>query len=97
MSTSKLKHDPLLICVQVASMILDNKKLEFYNYDGDYKPYLEDVRNRLNEVAEGWSREAKDHCLQETEKSFSVSFHPLLPFAWLIFQVQGHVLRLKIL
>ena len=57
---------------QVASMILDNKKLEFYNYDGDYKPFLEDVRDRLNSVAEGWTRDQKDRCLQETEKSFQV-------------------------
>ena len=59
-------------------MILDNKKLEFYNYDGDYKPFLEDVRNRLNEVAEQWTREQKDHCLQETEKSFQASLLPTI-------------------
>ena len=57
---------------QIASMLLDKRELEFYKYDGDYKPMLEGVRNTLNDVAESWTREQKDRCLQETEKSFSV-------------------------
>ena len=61
-------------------MILDGRELEFYKYDGDYKPLLEKVRETLNEVAAGWTREQKDHCLEETEESFKVrrrgSLHP---------------------
>lgn len=57
---------------QVASMILDGRELEFYKYEGDYKPLLEDVRDKLNDVALNWSREQKDHCLGETEQSFKV-------------------------
>lgn len=53
-------------------MILDGRELEFYKYDGDYKPLLEDVRDKLNDVALSWSREQKDHCLGETEQSFKV-------------------------
>ena len=53
-------------------MILDGRELEFYKYDGDFKPLLEDVRDKLNEVASNWSREQKDHCLGETEQSFKV-------------------------
>ena len=53
-------------------MILDGRELEFYKYNGDYKPFLEDVRDNLNEVASNWSREQKDHCLGETEQSFKV-------------------------
>ena len=64
--------------LQVASMILDGRQLEFYKYNGDYKPYLEDVRDRLNEVASAWSRDQKDHCLGETEQSFRVCCLPSL-------------------
>jgi len=62
-----------MIGTKVASMILDNKTLEFYKYDGDHKPLLENVRDRLNKVAENWSREQKDQCLEETEMSFKYS------------------------
>lgn len=42
-------------------------------YNGDYKPLLEGVRQQLNETAEGWTREEKDHCLDETQMSFRYS------------------------
>ena len=42
-------------------------------YDRDYKPLLEGVRQQLNETAEGWTREEKDHCLDETQMSFRYS------------------------
>ena len=42
-------------------------------YDGDFRPKLDAVREELNAVAEGWTREQKDQCLQETEKSFAYS------------------------
>ena len=41
--------------------------------EGDFRPKLDAVREQLNAVAEGWTREQKDQCLQETEKSFSLS------------------------
>lgn len=66
-------------------MILDGRQLEFYKYDGDYKPFLEDVRDRLNVVADSWSREQKDHCLEETEQSFRVTLRiTWLPFVCLV-------------
>ena len=42
-------------------------------YEGDFKQKLDAVRAQLNAVAEGWTREDKDRCLQETEKSFAYS------------------------
>jgi hypothetical protein len=53
-------------------MILDGRTLEFYKYEGDYKPLLENVKDSLNRVAENWSRDQKDQCLEETETSFKV-------------------------
>ncbi|KAK9842217.1 hypothetical protein WJX81_001029 [Elliptochloris bilobata] len=62
-----------MIGTKVAGMLLDGRELEFYRYDGEVREKLDAVRERLNEVAEGWSREQKDRCLAETEKSFSYS------------------------
>ncbi|CAK0782606.1 hypothetical protein CVIRNUC_005810 [Coccomyxa viridis] len=62
-----------MIGTKVAQMILDSKQLNFYKYDGDYKPMLDGVRQALNDVAEGWTREQKDHCLDETMMSFRYS------------------------
>lgn len=66
------------LVVQVASMILDKRELEFYKYETDYKVLLGNVRDKINTVAEGWSREEKDHCLQETEASFKVCSMPIM-------------------
>uniref|UniRef100_A0A804R8U0 PRONE domain-containing protein n=1 Tax=Zea mays TaxID=4577 RepID=A0A804R8U0_MAIZE len=51
----------------------DSKDLEFYKWEGNLSQLLQNVRNKLNQVASSWSREEKDHCLEETEKSFSYS------------------------
>ncbi|XP_028753849.1 heme oxygenase 1, chloroplastic-like [Neltuma alba] len=58
---------------KVAEKILNNKELEFYKWDGDLSQLLQNVRDKLNKVAEGWTREEKNHCLEETEKSFKFS------------------------
>ncbi|XVE71448.1 hypothetical protein DITRI_Ditri10aG0151100 [Diplodiscus trichospermus] len=55
---------------KVAEKILDNKELDFYKWDGDLSQLLQNVRDKLNKVAESWTRDEKNHCLEETEKSF---------------------------
>ncbi|XP_019437504.1 PREDICTED: heme oxygenase 1, chloroplastic-like [Lupinus angustifolius] len=62
-----------MIGKKVAQKILNNKELEFYKWDGDLSQLLQNVRDKLNKVAEEWIREEKDHCLEETEKSFKFS------------------------
>ncbi|XP_058113249.1 heme oxygenase 1, chloroplastic-like [Magnolia sinica] len=62
-----------MIGKKVAEKILNNKELEFYKWDSDLSKLLHDVKEKLNKVAESWSREEKDHCLEETEKSFKYS------------------------
>ncbi|KAK1420978.1 hypothetical protein QVD17_22989 [Tagetes erecta] len=59
-----------MIGKKVASKILNGKELEFYKWDGDLSQLLQNVREKLNRVAENWTRDEKNHCLQETEKSF---------------------------
>ncbi|XP_076959503.1 heme oxygenase 1, chloroplastic-like [Bidens hawaiensis] len=59
-----------MIGKKVAAKILNGKELEFYKWDGDLSQLLQNVREKLNRVAENWTRDEKNHCLQETEKSF---------------------------
>ncbi|XWS70690.1 hypothetical protein CRYUN_Cryun03dG0068600 [Craigia yunnanensis] len=62
-----------MIGKKVAEKILDNKELEFYKWDGELSQLLQNVRDKLNKVAESWARDEKNHCLEETEKSFKFS------------------------
>ncbi|KAB1209084.1 Heme oxygenase 1, chloroplastic [Morella rubra] len=62
-----------MIGKKVAEKILNGKELEFYKWDGDLSQLLQNVREKLNKVAEDWTREEKNHCLEETEKSFKYS------------------------
>lgn len=57
-------------------MLLGGKQLQFYQWDGDVSQLLDGVRASLNELAEGWTREQKDHCLQETLDAFKVQWAP---------------------
>ncbi|KAI8473643.1 MAG: heme oxygenase-like protein [Monoraphidium minutum] len=68
-----------MIGSKVSSMILDNAELEFYKYDGEVGALLDAVRVKINELAEGWSRDQKDHCLKETTATFKYS-GSLMPF-----------------
>ncbi|OMO60758.1 heme oxygenase-like protein [Corchorus capsularis] len=62
-----------IIGKKVAQKILNNKVLEFYKWDaGELSQLLQNVRDKLNKVAEKWNREEKNHCLEETEKSFKL-------------------------
>ncbi|MFQ6638348.1 hypothetical protein Gotur_015916 [Gossypium turneri] len=59
-----------IIAKKVAEKILDSRELEFYKWDGELSQLLQNVRDKLNKVAENWSREDKNRCLGETEISF---------------------------
>lgn len=56
-----------------AEKILGGKELEFYKWDGELPKLLQNVRDKLNKVAESWTREEKNRCLEETELSFKHS------------------------
>lgn len=62
-----------MIGKKVSGMILGGRELEFYKWDGDLKQLLQTVRDDINEIANSWSREQKDHCLEQTEMSFKCS------------------------
>ncbi|KAJ4708267.1 Heme oxygenase 1 [Melia azedarach] len=60
-----------MIGKKVAEKILHKKDLEFYKWDGDLSQLLQNVRDKLNKVAESWTREEKNHCLEEKLKNHS--------------------------
>ena len=62
-----------MIGTQVGKMLSLSRPLAFYEYEGEMADHLAAVREKINDVAEKWSREEKDHCLAETAKSFELS------------------------
>lgn len=62
-----------MIGKKVSEMILDSTTLDFYKWDGDVKDKLSAVKDKINELADSWTREQKDHCLEETHLSFKYS------------------------
>eukprot|EP00877_Chromochloris_zofingiensis_P007725 jgi/Chrzof1/3205/Cz12g15230.t1_HO[v5.2] len=62
-----------MIGSKVAGMILDGQQLKFYQWDGDVSTLLDNVRNKINVLAESWTPEQKTHCLRETEDTFKWS------------------------
>lgn len=62
-----------MIGAQVSKAALDMWMGDFYKWDGDVKQLVQGVRDRINRIAEGWSREEKDACLKETARTFQYS------------------------
>ncbi|KAI4973074.1 hypothetical protein ZWY2020_016918 [Hordeum vulgare] len=58
---------------KIADKILDKKELEFYKWEGTLSDLLQNVREKLNQVASSWTQEEKNRCLEETETSFAYS------------------------
>jgi len=59
-----------MIGKQMASLLLEKKTLEFYKWDGDINKIKIDVKNSIEEMAEKWSREEKDMCIEATMGAF---------------------------
>lgn len=62
-----------MIGAQVSKLALDMWMGDFYKWDGEVKDLVAGVREKLNRVAETWSRDAKDSCLKETPRTFNYS------------------------
>ncbi|XP_047270993.1 heme oxygenase 1, chloroplastic isoform X3 [Capsicum annuum] len=65
---------------KVAEKILNKKELEFYKWDGDVSQLLQNVRDKLNKVAENWTREQKNHCLRGHSPINILLMHNFLRF-----------------
>ena len=62
-----------MIGKKMSDLLLDGKELEFYKWDGDLQEMMAAVKASINAVAEDWDEAQKQHCLEETEKSFKLS------------------------
>ncbi|KAL2943478.1 putative inactive heme oxygenase 2 chloroplastic [Bienertia sinuspersici] len=59
-----------VIAKQVAQKLVNQRDLEFFNWEGDEQELLKEVREKLNRLSEHWSRDDKNKCLKEATKSF---------------------------
>lgn len=62
-----------MIGKQVSEAALDGWMGKFYQWEGNVKNHLDGVREKLNEMAKGWSEEEKKACLEETPVTFKMS------------------------
>jgi len=61
-----------MIGKMMAEKLLDGRTLEFYQWGGEEpkEALLPDLRDKIDAIADAWSREQKDACLAETASSF---------------------------
>eukprot|EP01036_Dinobryon_divergens_P024008 gene24008-32415_t len=59
-----------MIGKRLGDLLLDGKVLRFYMWDGDVKQLLEDAKSKIDVIAETWSAEEKQACLEETIACF---------------------------
>lgn len=62
-----------MIGKKVSEVALDGWMGEFYKWEGDVRKLLDAVRNSLNMMADDWSQEEKQACLEETPTTFKDS------------------------
>merc|ERR1719163_539645 len=62
-----------MIGKKVWDMLLDGRTLDFYQWEGDLPEMMAAVKADINTLAEGWTEEQRQHCLDETMKSFQYS------------------------
>ena len=62
-----------MIGAQVSKSVLDGWMGEFYKWDGDVRKLLDSVRGSINNVADSWSEEEKQACIEETPRTFEYS------------------------
>jgi heme oxygenase len=59
-----------MIGAKLSQALLGGRTLAFHSYDGDFRPLLDAVRAKIDDMAGAWSRPDKDRCLDETAASF---------------------------
>lgn len=59
-----------MIGAKMAELLLEKKVLKFYSWDGDVKQLLDETRRKIDVIANTWTAEEKQKCLEETMLSF---------------------------
>jgi len=59
-----------MIGKQMSSLLLDNKVLEFYKWDGNVNKIKDQVKNNFEIMASEWSSDDKEQCVNATAAAF---------------------------
>jgi len=59
-----------MIGKQMSSLLLDNKTLEFYKWDGNINAIKDRVKGDIEDFVANWSREERKRCTDETAAAF---------------------------
>ncbi|KAJ0606848.1 putative Heme oxygenase (biliverdin-producing) [Helianthus annuus] len=59
-----------VIARKVSEKLLEGKELTICKWPGDHEELLKGMRDKLNALAQHWSRDEKNKCLKETSKCF---------------------------
>jgi len=60
-----------MIGKQMSKLLLDGETLEFYKWrSGDVNELKTETKARIEEIAQDWSREEQDNCVNETASAF---------------------------
>ena len=59
-----------MIGKQMSALLLDRKTLEFYKWDGDLNEIKGAVKESIEQMAQGWTREQRDMCVDATMDAF---------------------------
>ncbi|KAI3686763.1 hypothetical protein L1987_80450 [Smallanthus sonchifolius] len=59
-----------VIARKVSEKLLEGRELEICKWPGDPEELLKGMRDKLNALAQHWSRDEKNKCLKETSKCF---------------------------
>lgn len=59
-----------MIGKQMSALLLDKKTLEFYKWDGDLNAIKGRVKENIEKMADAWTREEKDQCVDATAATF---------------------------
>lgn len=59
-----------MIGKRMSALLLDKKTLEFYKWDGDINEIKVKVKGDIEKMADAWTREEKDQCVDATAATF---------------------------
>lgn len=59
-----------MIGKKMSDKLLESKTLKFYEWDGDVKVLLDEVRHKFDILASTWNQDEKQACLEETMACF---------------------------
>jgi len=59
-----------MIGKKMGDLLLSGKTLSFYQWEGDVRTTMGEVKGAIDEMAEGWTDGEREACLDETGNTF---------------------------